>query len=174
MRSVNTFSIRSIRSLSPYKKQWDSNGIQSDLEEHPERSGSQITGFESEFLITWNWEIFWVRPGDFDGQNSEVKSSCFNTLDKIEKAILKGAIKIEKVLSKLHHTASCTFTASTSLSLAVHRWAKHPEYFLYLFSYRQVALLSTLALHDRRGKNNIPGVYFLVDFLNQDTHTWVQ
>lgn len=66
-----------------------------------------------------------------------------------------GAIKIEKALSKLHHTTSCTFTAATPLLLTVHRWAKHPEYFLHLFSYREVALLSTLALHDRKGKSQV-------------------
>lgn len=69
------------------------------------------------------------------------------------------AIKIEKALSKLHHTTYCTFTAATSLSLTLHRWAKHPEYFLHLFSDREfaleVALLSKLALHGRKGKSHI-------------------
>lgn len=96
---------------------------------------------------------------------------------KLEKAVLMEAIKIGKALSKLHHTTSCTFTAAASLSLIVHRWAKHPEYFLHLFSDREVALFSTLALHGKKGKimsseeKKIPGVFFLVDFLNQGTNT---
>lgn len=78
---------------------------------------------------------------------------CASILEiKLEKAVLREAIKIGKALSKLHDTTSCTFTAATSLYLIVHRWAKHPEYFLHLFSDREVAFLSTLALHGRKGK----------------------